>query len=320
MKIFIAVAGLDPGQKARLNSALNGHDVRYRDTLKDDAARQAAVAETEVVFGNVPTAWLIPAPHLRWVQLDSAGVDAYLRLNTARTGGAPVVITSLRDFYGRAVAEAALAGMLAFYRQLPRLLVAQRDARWIKRELESAVAIGQLHGARVVILGAGAIGRRIAALLRPFEGEIRFFARTAPDAAMRNRAELDAALPGADIVINTLPHTPDTIGLLDRERLARFRPTALLVNMGRGSVLDEAALVEALDAGRLGGAVLDVTRVEPVPADSPLWAHSRIILTQHTGGRFPGESAAKVSRFLENFARFVRAEPLPGTLDATREY
>jgi phosphoglycerate dehydrogenase-like enzyme len=320
MKIYIAVVGLDPEQKARLNSALRGHDVRYRDTFADDAARQAAVAEAEVVFGNVPAAWLVPARHLRWVQLDSAGVDAYLRLNTARPAGTPVAVTNLRDFYGTAVAEAALAGILAFYRQLPRLLVAQRDTRWIKRELEEAGSIRQLHGARVVILGAGAIGRKIAALLRPFEGEIRFFARTAPDATLRNRAELDAALPDADIVINTLPHTPDTIGLIDRERLARFRPTALLVNLGRGSVVDEAALVAALDAGRLGGAVLDVTSVEPLPANSPMWAHPRIILTQHTGGRFPGESAAKVSRFLENFSRFVRAEPLSGALDAPRGY
>jgi glyoxylate/hydroxypyruvate reductase len=272
------------------------------------------------VFGNVPVAWLIAARNLRWVQLDSAGVDAYLKVNSARAGGAPVAITNLQDFYGRAVGEAALAGILACYRQLPRLLVAQRDARWIKRELEDAAAIGQLHGARVVILGAGAIGRKIAALLRPFEGEVRLFARTAPDAALRNRAELDAALPDADVVINTLPHTPDTIGLINRERLARFKPTALFVNMGRGSVLDEPALVEALDAGRLGGAVLDVTSVEPLPADHPMWAHPRIILTQHTGGRFPGESAAKVSRFLENFARFGRGEPLLGALDPARGY
>lgn len=319
MKISIAVAGLDPEQKARLNSTLAGHEIRYLDTMGDDPARQVCVAEAEVIFGNVPAAWLTAARQLRWLQLDSAGVDAYLALGAARTG-TPVVITNLRNFYAIAVAEAALAGILALYRQLPRLLAAQRETRWIKGELEQAGVIAQLHGARVIILGAGAIGHRIAALLRPFEAEVRYFARTSPDATLRNRTELDAALPAADIVITTLPHTPETIGLIDRARLARFRPSALLVNVGRGSVLDEAALVDALNAGGLGGAVLDVTASEPLPAASPLWAHPRIILTQHTGGRFPGETAAKVSRFLENFGRFTRGEPLDGVVDPPRGY
>ena len=319
MKIFIAVARLDREQRQRVDAGLVGHEVHYRDALADDAGCQSAVAESEVVFGNVPAAWLIPAQSLRWVQLDSAGVDAYLKLNLARAGH-PVVITNLQDFYGTAVAEATLAGILAFYRQLPRLLVAQHEGRWIKHEIEGAAAIRQLHGARIIILGAGAIGRRIAALLRPFEGEIQFFARTAPAATLRSRSELDAALPRADVIINTLPHTPDTIGLIGRDRLRRFGSGALLVNMGRGSVLDETALVEALDAGYLGGAVLDVTSVEPLPAGNPLWAHPRVILTQHTGGRFPGETAAKVSRFLENYGRFSRGEPLAGILDAARGY
>jgi phosphoglycerate dehydrogenase-like enzyme len=319
MKITIAVVGLDPEQKARLSAGLPGHEIRYLDLVADDPARQGYVAEADVVFGNVPVAWLEAARQLRWVQLDSAGVDAYLRLGAARSG-TPVVITNLRNFYDVAVAEAALAGILAWHRQLPRLLAAQRETRWIKGELEQAGAIAQVHGARVIILGAGAIGRRIAALLQAFGAEIRYYARTSPVATLRSRPELDAALPTADIVINTLPHTPETIGLIDRARLARFRPAALLVNVGRGSVLDEAALVDALQAGRLGGAVLDVTATEPLPDASPLWTHPRIILTQHTGGRFPGEAAAKVTRFLENFARFTRGDPLDGVVDPPRGY
>ena len=199
-------------------------------------------------------------------------------------------------------------------------MVAQHEGRWIKKELEGAAAIGQLHGAQTIILGAGAIARNIAALLKPFGGETRFFARSSPTAVIRSREQLDAALPDVDVVINTLPHTTETIGLIDRARLARFRSTALFVNMGRGSVLNEDALLETLNAGRLGGAVLDVTSIEPLPPGHPFWTHPRIILTQHTGGRFPGETAAKVTRFLENFARFSRGESLVGTLDATRGY
>jgi phosphoglycerate dehydrogenase-like enzyme len=197
-------------------------------------------------------------------------------------------------------------------------MAGQRERRWVKTEVEPGV--GQLHGAQVLVLGTGAIGRRLMTLLRAFECEVRGFARRSADAQLHTLAELDAALPSAAVVINTLPHTPETQGLLGRERLARFAPSALLVNVGRGSAVDEAALVEALDAGRLGGAVLDVTQVEPLPAASPLWQHPRVILTQHTGGRFPRESEAKLDVFLGNFARFTRGEPLSGAVDPARGY
>ena len=317
MKIYVAIAGLDSTLRARLAAALAGHAIVFGDTLASDELRRQAVAAAQVVFANVPPAWLLAAPHLRWVQLDSAGVDAYLGLNTGGAGP-PVTVTNLRDFYGRAVAEAALAGILAHYRQLPRLLAAQRESKWIKTEVEPA--IGRLHEASVIILGAGAIGRCLQTLLRAFECEVRFFARRAPIAAWHSLAELDAALPVADLVINTLPHTPETTGLFDAARLARMKSAALLVNVGRGSALDEDALLRALDAGGLAGAVLDVTAIEPLPVASGLWRHPRVLLTQHTGGRFPGETAAKVGRFLENFARFSSGEPLPTAVDLSRGY
>jgi len=317
MRIYIAVAGLSEPIKARLTTALAGHQLIFSHELGGDGARQAAVTAAEVVFGNVPPAWLTAARQLRWVQLDSAGVNAYLGLHSTRAGH-PVLLTNLSDFYGQAVAEAILAGILALYRQLPRLLVAQRERRWIKSEVESA--IGQLHRARVVILGAGAIGRRVAALLQPFEGEVRFFARRAPEAKLRTLADLDTALVSTDVLINTLPETPTTIGILSRERLSRLPDTAVVVNAGRGSALDETALLNALDAQRLGGAVLDVTAVEPLPPEHPFWTHPHIFLTQHTCGRFPGETKAKVARFLGNFGCFVRGEPLTGVIDPSRGY
>ncbi|MBS0661632.1 MAG: D-2-hydroxyacid dehydrogenase [Verrucomicrobia bacterium] len=320
MKTFVAVAGLDAGMRARIADAVPAGELRFRDGDGGAVAARAFVEhEAEIVFGNVPADWLAAARRLRWVQLDSAGVDAYLDLNRRR-GGLPVVITNLSDFFGQPVAEAALAGLLAFFRRLPALLAAQRDGRWIKPEVEAANSIRQLHGARVIVLGAGAIGRRIAALLAPFEVTLEFFARTAPDATLRTRAQLDAALPAADVVIGTLPHTPDTAGLFDAPRLGRLARHAVLVNVGRGSLLDEAALLVALNENRLAGAVLDVTAVEPLPPGHAFWTHPRVLLTQHTGGRFPDETAAKVRRFLENLAHFRAGEPLRGVLDAGRGY
>ena len=316
MNLCIAVPGLTVAQRSRLEAALAAHTLTFCAEFPEFEKR-AAVATAHVIFGNVPAAWLSAAAGLRWVQLESAGVDAYLGLN-ATPRAASVVLTNLAGFYDRAVAEAALAGILAFYRQLPRLLVAQPAARWIKSEVEPAIRA--LAGQRVLLLGAGGIARRLARVLAAFDAEVQFFSRTARTGALATPAELDTALATTDLLINTLPHTPATIGFLDYARLARLKRDAVVVNVGRGSTLDEVALLSLLDAGQLGGAVLDVTAIEPLPVGSPLWRHPRVLLTQHTGGRFPGETDRKIDVFLANVTRFERGEPLHSGVDVTRGY
>ena len=316
MNLCIAVPGLTVAQRSRLEAALAAHTLTFCAEFPEFEKR-AAVATAHVIFGNVPAAWLSAAAGLRWVQLESAGVDAYLGLN-ATPRAASVVLTNLAGFYDRAVAEAALAGILAFYRQLPRLLVAQPAARWIKSEVEPAIRA--LGGQRVLLLGAGGIARRLARVLAAFDAEVQFFSRTARIGVLATPAELDTALATTDLLINTLPHTPATIGFLDHARLARLKRDAVVVNVGRGSTLDEVALLALLDAGHLGGAVLDVTAIEPLPVGSPLWRHPRVLLTQHTGGRFPGETDRKIDVFLANVTRFERGEPLHSGVDVTRGY
>ncbi len=316
MNIAVMVAGIGETQRSRLQSALAAHAVRFGADLPE-AEKRSAIAAAEVVFGNVPAAWLAAAPRLRWVQLDSAGIDSYLKINTpSRTS--PVQLTNLAGFYDRAVAEAALAGILAYYRQLPRLLAAQPHTRWIKTEVEPAIRA--LDGQRVLILGAGAIAQRIARLLAAFDARVTFFSRTARAGLLSTPNELDAAFAATDLLINTLPHTPETIGFLNHARLARLKRDAVVCNVGRGSTLDETALVALLDSGHLGGAVLDVTAIEPLPADSPLWRHPKVLLSQHTGGRFPGELDRKIAVFLENLARFERGESLRNRVATERGY
>ncbi len=316
MNLCIAVPGLTPAHRTRLEAALAAHTLTFCAELPE-LEKRAAIATAHVIFGNVPAAWLGAAAGLRWVQLESAGVDAYLALNHPPRA-TPVQLTHLAGFYDRAVAEAALAGILAFYRQLPRLLVAQPAAQWIKPQVESSIRA--LAGQRVLLLGAGGIARRLARLLAAFDAQVQFFSRTVRAGSLSSPAELDAALATTDLLINTLPHTPATIGFLNRTRLARLKPAAVVCNVGRGSTLDESALVEHLDSGHLGGAVLDVTAIEPLPPASPLWRHPQVLLTQHTGGRFPGETDQKIDVFLANFARFDRGEPLQGGVEVTRGY
>lgn len=316
MKLCVAVQGLSEAQQSRLRAALSGHEVVFCAELAADA-RRAKVSAAEVVFGNVPADWLVAAPALRWVQLDSAGVDAYLGVNAAR-GDRPVTLTHLRGFFDRAVAEATLAGMLAWLRRLPALLAAQPQCRWIKPEVEPE--IGALDGTQGLILGAGAIARRLERLLHAFDARVTLYARSPGPGIVTTAADLEVALSGADWVINTLPHTPATIGFVGAERFARMKRGALFVNVGRGSTVDEGALVAALDSGRLGGAYLDVTAIEPLPETSPLWRHPKVILSQHTGGRFPGEVDRKLEVFLANWSRFQRGEPLEGLVAVQRGY
>ncbi len=316
MNICVAVAGLEDAQRGRLHAALAVHRVEFCAALPE-AEKRAVVKEAEIVFGNVPAVWLGDAVKLRWVQLDSAGVDAYLKIND-RARATPVLLTNLCGFFDHAVAEAVLAGVLAFYRQLPRLNRAQPAARWIKTEVEPDIRA--LDGQSIVILGAGGIARRLERILGAFDARVRLFSRTARPGGFSTPGELNAALGTTDLLINTLPHTTETIGFLSEDRLKRLKQGAVVVNAGRGSALDENALVELIDCGHLSGAVLDVTATEPLPDESPLWRHPKVLLTQHTGGRFPGETARKVDVFLANFGRFERGEPLQCSVDPARGY
>ncbi len=136
----------------------------------------------------------------------------------------------------------------------------------------------------------------------------------------RTLEALDAELGKADIVVNCLPHTLETRGLIDQNRLSKFKDGALFVNIGRGSVIDETALVDALQEGSLGGAVIDVTQREPIPEDHPLWDCPNTILTQHTAGRHSAELTEKALFFLENLQRYREGAALKNIVDFTRGY
>ena len=316
MNICIAVPGLSSVQRQRLLTALSSYTVTLWADLPE-AEKRSTLAAAHIVFGNVPASWLAASSDLRWVQLESAGVDAYLGINDLPRA-VPAQLTHLSGFFDRAVAEAALAGILGLYRLFPRLLLAQPQSAWIKAEVEPGIRA--LDGQRVLLLGAGGIARRIARLLRAFDAEVQFFARTPGADSLTTPAELDLALGTTDLLINTLPHTSATIGFLNHARLARLKPDAVVCNVGRGSTLDESALVEHLDSGHLGGAVFDVTAIEPLPVASPLWRHPKVLLTQHTGGRFPCESDRKIDVFLANLARYERGEALHGPVNSKRGY
>ncbi|RBY83357.1 NAD(P)-dependent oxidoreductase [Blastococcus sp. TF02A-26] len=251
-------------------------------------------AEALVVWGS-PVASLAAVadrmPRLRWVQSLAAGPDAVL------AAGFPpgVVITSGAGLHSPTVTEHALALVLSLVRRLPAAARAQAEHRWDRelgglQPLHPEGAVTTLLGARVLIWGFGAIASTLAPVLRSLGASVRGVARSAGQRAgcvVVAEDRLDDELRRTDVLVMVLPSTPATRSALDADRLAALPAHAHVVNVGRGSTVDEAALVAALAAGRLAGAALDVTATEPLPADSPLWDAPNLLLTPHAAGGRP---------------------------------
>ena len=270
-----------------------------------------AACDCEIVFGNPEAAIVSANPKLRWMQLESVGFGEYVGLDWRRLEGR-VTVTNLAGFFADPVAETALAGILALCRGIDGLVRLQSERRWVGDPLRTRLR--SLKGATAVLVGHGAINRRLAELLAPFGCSITPITRGSPASV------LDEALTRADLVVCTAPDTAETRGMFDAARLARLPAAAIFCNFGRGSILDEDALADALDASRLSGAVIDVTRQEPLPPGHRFWTTPNLILTQHSGGGTADELDRKIDLFLANLARFRAGAPLEGVVDFSRGY
>jgi phosphoglycerate dehydrogenase-like enzyme len=311
MKIFVYTA-LKEAARDYLHQQLPADaDVTFNADLPTDQAR-AAFQSAEVVLGNPPAAWLTdgPLPALTFWQIDSAGFDRYKGVQLA------VPVANMGDFFAWACAETMVAGLLALYRRLPELVLLQAKQQWVGAEVRGRQ--GLLRDKRVVILGAGTIGQAVREQLSGFGCAVRFLARRDPQAQLHTKEELAAALPETDVVVNCLPGSAD--GFFSAELVAAMRPGSIYASVGRGNTTDEPALIAALQAGRLGGAVLDVTATEPIPAGHPLWTLSNVLLTQHTGGGQPREAEGKIDQFVHNLGRLRAGQPLENPVELAEGY
>ncbi|WP_046243230.1 D-2-hydroxyacid dehydrogenase [Hymenobacter terrenus] len=275
--------------------------------------QQAAIQAAEVLLGNPPPAWLTDGPlrNLRFWQIDSAGFERYRDVHMA------IPVANMGDFFAWPCAETMVAGLLALYRHIPALAVLQTQRKWVGGAFVRNRA-QLLRGRHVVILGAGAIALALRQQLTGFECEVQLLARTDPQAQLHSKAELQAALPTTDIVVNCLPGSAE--GFFSAELVAAMRPGSIYASVGRGNTTDEPALLAALQTNHLGGAVLDVTATEPLPAGHPLWTLPNVLLTQHTGGDQPFEDEAKVDMMLHNLELLRTGQPLKNLVDLSRGY
>lgn len=264
-----------------------------------------------IILGPPDPKDLIHAKNLRWLQSLWMGVDDYMA-----PGVLPetVTITACVGAYRQTVSEHMLTTLLSLCRKLPQCRDNQLQHKWVDvKQMRS------IRGATVLVVGAGVIGSDFARLCKALGAHTVGLKRTITGPIdgfdeLDTMEHLDHWLPKADVVALIVPHAAETVHLMDARRIALMKPDAILISDGRGSVLDQQALAEAMQAGHLWGAALDVTVPEPLPADSPLWDIPNLLLTPHIAGGIRMEVSRKsaVTICMENFRRYVNGEPLMG--------
>jgi len=279
-----------------------------------EAATGAAGTDAEALLAwKVPAGALRRLPRLRWVQVSGAGIDHFLHRDDL---GPDVLLTRSLGRFGIQVAEYVVGYLLHHLLAVDRYLERQRQRLWEREERPL------LADRTVGVIGLGSLGLPIARLLTAMGTRVVGVRRSG--GAIDGIADVFSAanwrdlLPRCEALVLAAPKTAETVGMIDADALAALPPGAVLINVARGDLVDEAALIAALDCGHLGAAVLDVFSVEPLPRDNPLWRHPRAVITPHVAA--PSEVEVIADEFADNYRRFVAGASLINEIDRRRGY
>jgi len=271
-----------------------------------DGEAHKALQIAEIAFGAPDARAVCESASVRWVHLNSAGYTSFddrdIRETLIIRG---TILTNSSDVYGEPCAQHLLAMMTSLARGLPVALDAQRGDRSWRMSLRPTLPL--LNGQTVLLLGFGAIARRLIELLRPLEMNliaVRHKVTGNEPIRVVTVSELDALLPTVDHLVNTLPANDQSEDFVNALRLAKLKAGAIVYNIGRGTTLDQNALIKELHAGRLAAAYLDVTEPEPLPPEHPLWDAPNCFITPHLAGGHRTEKERQVKHFLDNLRRF----------------
>ena len=321
-KIAVYTSFMTDAYRSKIDGAARaaGFTADYFDSAQGTDALEASLEAYEIIFGHIPPALLKGAKNLKWLCSDFAGIEGYLDESVWPHPGC--LLSNASGAYGPTISEHIIMLALMLLRRMP-----EYQPALARREWPYYAPIRSITGSHVVMLGTGDIGshtaRRMKALGASVTGVCRS-GRSAESAFDRVLpiSGLDGALPAADLLIMALPATAETAGILSRERIALLPPTAYVINVGRGSAIDQEALVEALRARRLAGAALDVTVPEPLPADHPLWECPNTILTPHAAGNMSLGLTCDldVEMFCQDLARYAAGELPERLVDRARGY
>jgi phosphoglycerate dehydrogenase-like enzyme len=298
-------------------------DVAF-DSPRDRAEVDRALPRADIVLGwAVDTDNFRSASRLRWIQVTAAGVGHVLFPELVESD---VVVTNGRGIHAVAMAEHTIGVILAFVRKLHLARDEQHRKRWTQKELwATPPEIGGLEGRTLGLLGLGSVGEAIAVRARALGLRVIAVRRNPrPDPGPADEQwgtkRLNDLLAIADFLVLAAPLTAETRGIIGRDALARMKPDAILVNLGRGKLTDEDALIESLRAGRIAGAALDVFREEPLPAGSPLWEMPQVIVTPHISGLGPRYWERAADLFAMNLRAWQTGEPLINVVDKRAGY
>lgn len=302
--------------QAVLRDLCAGHELRLAQAATrsnlGSTGPEAGVDAAEIILGQPSRETLDAATGLRWVHVTSAGYARYATDEMrAMFEARQICLTNSSSVYAIPCAEQALAGMMMLSRRLDLCVTEDASAGWPSAEHRRAASL--VTGSKVLILGFGAIAQALADRLRPFGVDMVAVRRhPSPEDPIPtiHEEQVESQLAEADFVVNLLPGGSGTQGYLSRERISAMKPGAFLVNVGRGTTVDQDALVDAMSSGQLGGAYLDVTDPEPLPAEHPLWRAPRTVISPHVAGGHRAEMTWLVRHFGENLRRFSAEDPL----------
>jgi phosphoglycerate dehydrogenase-like enzyme len=315
----VLVWNLEPEVVPRLQAAAPGVELLLaRDMV--EAVTLASQADASLGFCSADL--LAAGPDIRWIQAYSAGVERCVAVPAVRERG--ILLTNMQRVAGPAMAEHVMAFMLAYARALQFYIPERMAARWT-RELPAPNRMLTLEGKTVLVVGLGGIGVEVAKRAHALGMRViatRASGREGPDyvSYVGLPDELLKLAAEADFVVNTTPLTPATTGMFDAKFFAAVKPGAFFVNVGRGRSVVQPELIAALKSGRLGGAGLDVTDPEPLPADSPLWQMTNVIITPHVSAESDLGDEARFAIGIENLRRYVAGERMLSIVDVAQGY
>ncbi len=315
MKIIVTLP-VNEKHKQALQAAAPEAEILY---LPAEEVTEELLQTATATIGNIAPSKFHGYENIKWVQLSSAGTDGY---TTPGVLAPSTALTNATGAYGLNISEHMIAQLLMMIKHLEKYYDAQKEKRW-----SDYGTVQSIYGSTTLVVGLGDIGGQFAQKMHALGSRVIGIRRNVgekPDYldGLYSLDQLDELLPQADYVACSLPGTNATYHLFDADRLARMKAGAILINVGRGSIVDSYALHDALQSGHLGGACLDVVEPEPLPQDHPLWEAPNLLLTPHVSGFYHlPETLERVVRIgVTNLKAFVAGEPLKNHVDFTTGY
>ena len=298
--------------------------ITFTHALNDQDAERAIETTDVALASRLSMAMVERAPRLRWVHSTAAAVANLLPLRDLASRG--IFVTNSRGIQAVPIAEHVMGGLLVLARRFNLMLHAQRERRWIQNELTNDVWPWSLKDRRMTIVGFGTIGQEVARRAHAFGMRVTAIRRRLDQPVppfvdrMAGPDGLNEALLGCDVLVISAPFVPETDGLIRAEHIELLNSGAIIINVARGRIIDAAALLAALQSGRLGGAVLDVFEREPLDPASPLWNMPNVVISPHSSGVRPDHWQEVIDLFSENLQRFQRGEPLLNLVNSEAGY